>query len=110
MSSQIDPSRTVDLDNGWAASVCVGPDGGETCWLLSPQPGEPTGCICADCAPHEQDGPLPLGWHRVGSSTYDYPTCGALTTTTGQPCRFPVTRPGDRCHHHHNSNARRRTA
>lgn len=51
-----DPARTIPLPGTeWRATVAVGPDGTETLWLVSPDPGQPAGCACPNCAPHEQD-------------------------------------------------------
>lgn len=51
---QIDPARTTALRDGWRATVCIGTDGTETCWLVSPAPKELAGCACPACAPHDQ--------------------------------------------------------
>lgn len=50
--------------------------------------GEPmTGCACRDCAPHEQDGPLPLGYASRVNPRMLYevacPKCGAAVDA---PC------------------------
>ena len=51
-----DPRRTIGLPGTpWRATVAIGPDGTETLWLVSPDPGQKPGCACATCAPHEQD-------------------------------------------------------
>src|SRR4051794_17090879 len=42
----IDPARTATLIDGWRAAVCLGPDGTEECWLVSPAPQLPHGCAC----------------------------------------------------------------
>lgn len=50
-----DPNRTTNLPGtAWRATVAVGPDGDETLWLVSPDPGQPSGCACPTCAPHDQ--------------------------------------------------------
>jgi hypothetical protein len=54
----VDAARIAHLGL-WRAAVCVGPDGDETYWLLSPTPEDPPGCACSICAPHEQLGPVP---------------------------------------------------
>lgn len=111
-TSLIDPDRTASLRNGRAAAVTVNADGTVALWLVrtDQEPGDDHGCTCSTCAPHEQDGPLPPEWqHRIGS-TWVYPKCGAPTLTTGQPCRAWVAHPGDRCHHHRTTSARRSNA
>lgn len=50
----IDPARTIPLEDGWRAGVCVDPEGNETCWLVSPTPELLAGCACRTCAPHDQ--------------------------------------------------------
>lgn len=100
--SHPDPLRTVLLDNGYAASVCVTPDGRDVLWLLangSPDVDDDYGCSCERCAPHEYPGhPLPP---RI-TQMLDRPTqprCGR-PRAAGQPCRTPVARTGLTCHWH----------
>jgi hypothetical protein len=54
--AQKDPARTVPLPgSAWLATVAIGPDGTESLWLVSPDPGQEPGCACSTCAPHDQD-------------------------------------------------------
>ena len=67
MTDDQDNLNTTEVDQArlaavgvWRAAVCIGPDGVESYWLLSPDPqGEP-GCACPTCVPHEQLGPIPV--------------------------------------------------
>lgn len=101
--SHPDPLRSVRLDNGYVASVCVTPDGQTVLWLLAHQ-GEigyddTFGCACRDCAPHEiPDCSIPGRMRAV----LDRPTqsrCGR-PRLDGHPCRTPVAHPGLVCHWH----------
>ncbi len=58
--AHIDPARSTNLPGTpWRAAVAVGPDGEESLWLVSPDPGQQAGCACPTCAPHEQPHPAP---------------------------------------------------
>lgn len=100
--SHPDPLRTVALGNGYAASVCVTPDGLDVLWLLvgaSPEADDDYGCCCTDCAPHEQlNRPIP---HTMRSALDRpiQPRC-SRPRSDGQPCRTPVARDGLACHWH----------
>jgi hypothetical protein len=66
-----------------------------TFWLLAAQPGEQSGSASPAAAPHEQGGRLPDDLRRrLGLE------CGALSSTTGRPCRNLVNTFGERCSHH----------
>jgi hypothetical protein len=53
--AHLDPARSINLPGTpWRAAVAIGPDGDETLWLVSPDPGQATGCACPTCAPHDQ--------------------------------------------------------
>lgn len=95
----VDPRRVACVGGGTHAVVAIGPQGDTVLWLMGPDlDGDTYGNAGPQAAPHEQTGPLPpLYRHRLRAVLL---TCGAPTITTGRPCRYPVTRPGDRCHHH----------
>lgn len=106
--SHPDPLRTVLLDNGYAAAVCVTPDGRDVWWLLAhgnPEVEDDYGCSCEKCAPHEHpDHPLPPRIKQM----LDRPTrprCGR-PRADGQPCRTPVGRPGAACRWHRTTHRR----
>ncbi|WP_369045156.1 hypothetical protein [Sinomonas sp. P10A9] len=89
------PAAVVPVSNDWALSECVASDGTVTFWLLAAHPGERAGNASADSAPHEQSGRLPDDLRRrLGLE------CGALSSTTGRPCRNLVATFGERCTHH----------
>lgn len=73
--------------------VAVDPDGTLWPWLLGRR-GAPQGCCCADCAPHEQTGPLP---QHVRARLNQ---CGAIGSTTRRRCNNQVKPPGRYCHQH----------
>ncbi len=55
-TAALDAARTINLPGTpWRAGVAIGPDGTETLWLVSPDPGQDPGCACTRCAPHDQD-------------------------------------------------------
>jgi hypothetical protein len=54
--AELDPARTCNLPGTpWRAAVTIYADGTEMLWLVSPDPGQQSGCACSTCAPHEQD-------------------------------------------------------
>lgn len=105
--SHPDPWQAAYLPNGYAATVCITPDGGRVLWLLANRghikDGDEFGCSCQRCAPHEHpDRPIPP---RM-TAALDRPTqprCGR-PRTDGQPCRTLVARDGLACHWHRTSN------
>ena len=89
-----DPSRSVDLGNGYRAAMCINEDGSVYPWLVAAANSDPHGCACQECAPHEQNTRIPHPMRRAL-----HLTCGR-PRADGQPCRASVRTPGMPCHQH----------
>jgi hypothetical protein len=87
----IDPSSTIELDNGTRLAEAVHVDGSRSLWLMQDPEGTP-GCPDRCCSPHEDLGKLPAAYRARIS------VCGA-PTRTGRPCRN-LTPPGQLCRCH----------
>ncbi|WP_197373463.1 hypothetical protein [Mycolicibacterium baixiangningiae] len=98
----VDWDRTACLCNagapGLVAAVAVGPDGGETLWLVDQdQLNHPDVDHGNPSPPHERTGPLPAAIRDLITPP---PQCGRPTLTTGRPCRTRVLNYGDSCLQH----------
>jgi hypothetical protein len=88
------PVTAIALDDGIALALVLDDEGEAWPWVvLYGSDGEPPGCSCRCCAPHEQGGRL-RGDHAEAVGL----TCGA-PTVSGRPCRNLVQR-GERCDVH----------
>lgn len=87
-----DPATALNLDADTYAAWVVSPDGARWPWLIrSDGNGQPGGCRCRDCAPHDQLGRLPDAFH---------PLRCRRPRADGRPCRRAVAQPGAACHYH----------
>ena len=96
-------AEAIPLEDGMLLAWCITPAGTPHPWLVAPHPDvNATPCVRRCCVPHEQAGRLPT---HVQARIDRLPTrpaplrCGR-PTRTGHPCRIPVNRAGDSCHHH----------
>jgi hypothetical protein len=90
------PDGGVELDGGYGLAWCVAADGSRWPWLISPHCSCDgyVGCMCRNCAPHEQAGGLPRKVREAIGLV-----CGR-PSRKGQPCRNLVPRLGDACKVH----------
>lgn len=108
--SHPDPLRSVRLDNGFHATVCVTPDGDTVLWLLAHDGqfdhADEFGCACLDCAPHERPGVQLPDRMRAVLERPVQSRCGRRRSD-GYPCRTPVARTGLACYWHRTEGAAR---
>lgn len=64
-------------------------------------PGAVNGCACADCAPHEQVGPVPIEYvsRLVWNPVQERQQCAA-STRAGTRCNAMTGHPSGYCGHH----------
>jgi hypothetical protein len=110
----IDNQRSAQLSDvgapGYALAVGVAPDGNERLFIaelaaIGTARFDPT---CSDVA-HEQLGSLPLGVVRRITVAQRTHRCGR-PTGSGDACRITVSRSGDACRWHRDTNGRRDSA